>query len=385
MRAGFGRYGAVFSLLVFMTFGWVHSGTDRVHGGEPVRIALAVALTGIAAEDNRPAIRAAQLAVSEVNEAGGIHGVPLEMIVMDNGSTPLGSKRVAEEADKAGVLGVIGPLWSSHAMPMASVLQEAGVPMITPTATKPEITGVGDCIFRACMSDRFQGRVMARFAYEHLGARTAVTLTNVSEDYSITLADVFVKSFEEAGGEILWEGEYKGTAVDFQAVLERTQECRPEVLFIPGYARDSGLLVQQAVNMGIETLFLGGDGWGEQMRRYAGDALTGAYYSTHYHPDVPFAENRHLKEMYKTRFGENRITDMRIPLTYDSVRLFADALRRAVRLDRESVLKALASTRSFQGAAGTIAFDSQGDPRSKEAIILRFGPHQSAFIRSVTP
>ena len=100
--------------------------SDRVHGGEPVRIALVLALTGIAAEDNRPAIRAAQLAVSEVNEAGGIHGIPLEMIVMDNGSTPLGSKRVAEEADKAGVLGVIGPLWSSHAMPMASVLQEAG-------------------------------------------------------------------------------------------------------------------------------------------------------------------------------------------------------------------------------------------------------------------
>ena len=161
----------------------------------------------------------------------------------------------------------------------------------------------------------------------------------------------------------------------FSRVLERTQECRPEVLFIPGYARDSGLLVQQAVNMGMKTLFLGGEtAGGNRCEGMRGMPLTGAYYSTHYHPDVPFAGNRHLKEMYKTRFGEERITDMRIPLTYDSVRLFADALRRAGRLERESVIKALASTRSFQGAAGTIAFDSQGDPRSKEAIILRFGP-----------
>jgi branched-chain amino acid transport system substrate-binding protein len=257
--------------------------------------------------------------------------------------------------------------------------------VITPTATKPEITWIGDCIFRVCMSDAFQGRVMARFACEELGARTAVILKNVNEAYSITLADMFGEAFEEAGGTVAWEGAYSGKAVNFDRVLERVREIETDVLYIPGYARDSGLLIQQAVKMGIRSTFLGGDGWGESMRKYADEALLGAYYTTHYHPDLPFENNRLLKRLYRERFGVERITDMRIPLTYDAVLLFADALRRAGGTESERVLKALYRTRGFRGATGTIEFCESGDPKSKEASILRFEEGRSVLVQSVAP
>ena len=385
MRSGIQRWGAILWLILGV-LAWVLNATEvRAQGSDPVRIALVLSCTGIAADDNRPSIDAARLAVAEVNEGGGLHGRPLEMLLIDNQSTPLGSKRAAEKAARAGVLGVIGPLWSSHAMPMAGVLQEAGIPMIATTATKPEITTVGDCIFRVCFSDDLQGRVMARFAYEDLGARTAVVMKNASESYSITLARVFVQSFAEAGGRVLLDEAYQGTAVDFQGILERGKGVQADVFFIPGYARDSGLLIKQAVNMGIRATFLGGDGWGDRMWGYAGTALTGSCYSTQYHPDVPFPGNRHLKEMYRVRLGVDRFTDVGVPLAYDAVMLFADAVRRAVRPDRESVVRALASTRDFQGAAGTITFDDRGDPRSKEVCILRFEAHQSVFIKAIAP
>jgi len=357
----------------------------RAHGEAPIRIALILAQSGIASEDNRPALRAARLAVDETNRAGGVLGRPLDLLVIDNRSTPLGSKHAADQAVAARVAGVIGPLWSSHALSSAPVLQEARIPMITPTATKPEITWAGDCIFRACMSDAFQGRVMARFAFEELGARTAVVFKNINEAYSITLADMFEGAFEEAGGSVAWEGAYSGKAVNFERALGRLDDFVPDVVYIPGYARDSGLLIQQAVKMGIRTTFLGGDGWGEKMRAYGGDAVVGAYYTTHYHPDLPFESNRVLKRLYRERFGVERITDIRIPLTYDAVLLFADAVRRAGSVESERVLEALYRTQGFQGATGTIEFGESGDPKRKEASILRFEERRSVLVHSVAP
>ncbi len=351
---------------------------------EPVRIAVVLALTGIAAEDNLPAIQAARLAVEETNRSGGIFGLPVELELIDNRSTPIGSKNAAEKAVQAGVVGVIGPLWSSHALPAAAVLQEARVPMITPTATKPEVTRVGDCIFRVCMSDDFQGFVMARFASERLGAQTAVVLKNISEEYSVTLADMFTRSFEEIGGKVLWQGDYKGTAVNFENLLEQVRGFPADVLFIPGYARDSGLVVQQAVKMGIKPIFLGGDGWGENMRQYAGNAVVGAYYTTHYHPDVPFKKSKALQQLYRERLDLERVTDIRIPLTYDAVLVLVEAVRRAGGLDRESIREALALVDKFHGATGTITFDQNGDPKGKEAVILKFEKERSVFIHSMT-
>lgn len=351
---------------------------------EPVAVALILAQTGIAAEDNRPAIRAARLALEEVNESGGLLGRPVEMVLIDNGSTPIGSKHAAQQAVDIQATAVIGPLWSSHALSTAEVLQAACIPMITPTATKPEITRNRDFVFRVCTSDAFQGSVMSRFAFEELEARTAVVLKNISEAYPLTLAEYFKAGFETAGGKILWVGEYTGKAVNFQDLLERAIGFQADVWFIPGYARDSGLLIKQAVSLGAKTTFLGGDGWGEKMREYAGEALEGAYYSTHYHPALPFPKNRHLQEVYRERFDQD-VVDMRIPLTYDAVHLFARAVERAASTQGDRVREALAATTGYVGASGTVTFNANGDPRDKEASILQFEKDRSVFIKSVSP
>lgn len=351
---------------------------------EPVVMAVILAQTGIAVEDNRPAIRAAELAVEEVNAGGGLLGRPVEMRLIDNSSTPIGSKHAAQRAVDMQASVVIGPFWSSHAIQAAAVLQAAGIPMITPTATKPEITQNRDYVFRVCTSDRFQGEVMARFAFEDLQARTALVVKNISEAYPLTLAEYFKNGFEAAGGKVLWEGEYTGNAVNFRSLLESAGNFQADVWFIPGYARDSGLLVKQAVNFKMKTTFLGGDGWGEKMREYAGEALVGAYYSTHYHPDLPFPKNRRLQEVYRRRFGQE-VVDMRIPLTYDAVHLFAHAVKRAGSTQGDRVREAVAATTEFVGATGTITFDADGDPKDKETSILRFEKDCSVFIKSVSP
>ncbi len=358
---------------------------EQAHAAHPVKLALIIAQTGIAAKEEVPAIQAARLAVEEINASGGLLGHPVTLVVIDNMSTPLGSKKAAEAAVKQGVIGVIGAFRSSHSLAMVPVVQKAGVPMITPPSTSPGVTAGSDYVFRACFIDSFQGRVMAEFAHRDLGLKTAVVLTNITEDYSITLSRFFREHFERGGGTVLWEGSYPGTATDFRDILGRAKELHPDAVFIPGYARDSGLIINQARAMGIDSVFLGGDAWDQGIVEYAGRALEGSYYSSHWHRDVPFPASEHLKKSFRKKYGNAQIDNMRIPLTYDAILLFADAARRSASLTPREIRAALAKTKGFKGATGSITFDGTGDPLGKEVSIMRFNDGAWRYYKSFSP
>jgi branched-chain amino acid transport system substrate-binding protein len=349
----------------------------------PVKLALILAKTGIAAQDDIVAIDAARLAVEEINVHGGLLGHTIELLILDNTSTPIGAKMATEQAVKLGVIGMIGSFRSSHSLAMVPVVQKAKIPMITPSSTNPEVTLGSDYVFRACFIDSFQGLIMAEYAYKYLNARKAVILTNANEIYSITLARFFKSNFTMKGGNVLAEEQYPGTSVDFTKILSRVKELRPDVIFIPGYSRDSGLLVNQAVKMGIVSVFLGGDAWDAGISQYAGKAIEGAYQSNHWHSDVPFERNLHLKAAYQKKYGMKITENMRIPLTYDSVYLFADAVKRAGSLSPAKIRDALSRTRDFKGATGTITFDQNRNPVGKEACILKFINGSWTYLKSV--
>jgi branched-chain amino acid transport system substrate-binding protein len=349
----------------------------------PVRIAAIFSQTGIAASHNAPLIQMAKLAVAEVNDAGGVLGQPLELVLLDNYSTPIGSSIAAEKAVQLQVTAVIGAHWSSHSLCIAPILQKAGIPMISPGSTNPKVTRIGDYIFRACFLDSFQGKAMARFAFRDLEAKKAAILTNLDESYSLMLAEYFKTSFSQVGGKILIDEGYRGKAVDFADLLRQVKRAAPDVLYIPGYTRDSGLLIRQAASMGIQTTFLGGDAW-DEIDAVAKEALIGSYQSAAWHPGAPFEKSIHLQNVYRARFGTN-IKNVSAPLSYDAVMLLVDAIRSAGTLDRKKIRDALASTKGFTGATGLITMDENGDPRNKEVIILRWDKDGSVYLKTITP
>ena len=151
---------------------------------EKVTIASIFGKTGPSAHGNKGTIEGIRFAVQELNQQGGLLGKQVEILEYDNQSTPLHSKLAAEKAVKAGVIAVFGANWSSNSLAMAPVLQAAKIPMISPFSTNPDVTIVGDYIFRICFIDSFQGPVMARFAFQVLKAKTAAILINVNSRYS---------------------------------------------------------------------------------------------------------------------------------------------------------------------------------------------------------
>jgi branched-chain amino acid transport system substrate-binding protein len=352
---------------------------------EPIQIAAIFAKTGIAEVHNTPHIQCVELAVEETNSQGGLLGRPVELIILDNKSSPIGSSVAAKKAVELGVPAVVGAAWSSHSLQIAPVLQEAKVPMVTGSSTNPKVTRIGNYIFRTCFIDSFQAQTMAHFAYTDLGARKAAVLEIINEEFSLTLAELFVSAFQQAGGNVVLQESYANNAVDFANILEKVKAASPDVIYVPGYARDCGLLIKQAVSMGIKTTFLGADGWaGALMYKFGGSAIAGNYYSAHWHPDVDFPQSVHLQKMYYQKY-KSKIPHMNAPLTYDAFMLLADAIRRAGSFDRARIRDALAATRGFQGATGTITLNEYGDPVNKPVVIMKLGKDAPTYFKSIQP
>jgi len=345
--------------------------------GETVKVAAILGKTGKAAPSNLIHLRGIQFAVKQINSQGGLLGKQIELIEFDNLSTSLGSKQAAQKAIEKHVIGIIGAVWSSHSLAMAPVLNKAGFPMISPSSTHPDVTRVGNSIFRACFVDSFQGAAMAKFAIQHLKAKTAGVLTNVSRLYSIGLSDVFIKKFRQGGGKIIYAGDYHQDNADFTLHIDKIKVEPPDVIFVPGGWSDSVLIVKQARKMGIKAIFLGGDSWSNLIANYQGSEVDGIYYTDHWHKDFPNDQSQHFFMQYSKEHGQ--VESSGIPLAYDAVMLLADAVRRVKSFDRFRIIEALTATENFRGVTGSITMDENGDP-IKPAVIIKIKNGENVFI-----
>ncbi|MDM8524926.1 ABC transporter substrate-binding protein [Desulfococcaceae bacterium HSG8] len=344
-------------------------------------MAAVFAKTGKGGKDGSKFLEAVRFPIEEINKQGGLLGKHIELIEFDNKSEPLTSKISAVKAVKAGVSAVIGAVWSSNSLAMAPVLQKAGIPMISPASTNPDVTLVGNYIFRTCFIDPFQGAVMANFAIQDLGAKTAVVLNNANSSYSVGLAKVFTQRFRELGGKIPWEGDYLDEETDFSLLLKKIKTIKPDVGFVPGRSTDSALIISQARKMGLSAIFLGGDSWNENMYDYAGKGLHGNYCSDHWHPKIPDKVSQDFVKQYKEKYGG---VFGRHALCYDTVHILADAIRRANSSEPDHIRDALAETKNFHGVTGKITMNKNGDP-VKPAVILKFDKGTVIYVRSVEP
>ena len=359
------------------------SSTAQSDREQPIRIAAIFSETGIAAPHNLPLIDMTRLAIEHINNQGGVLGRQLQLIRIDNGSTPIGSAQAAQQAVSGEVTAVIGAHWSSHSLAMAPILQEAGIPMISPGSTNPEVTKGKDYIFRVCFIDSFQGSAMADFALKELHVQMAAVITNIDEEYSIELGRFFSTAFKQGGGRIVAENSYRGTATDFSEIIKELVEKQPEVVYLPGYTRDGGLFVRQSEKMGLKTVFLGGDAW-DEIEKYAGTSIEGSFQTAPWHPSVPFPASEEMKKLFVADQGKS-IENISSPLAYDAVMLLARAITRAGSLDRRAIRDALAATVDFPGATGPITFDGNGDPHNKAIIIIEFRDRKRLFRSVVLP
>jgi branched-chain amino acid transport system substrate-binding protein len=244
------------------------------------------------------------------------------------------------------------------------IAKVAKVPVIGISCTNPLVTLGNDYYFRVCFIDPFQGTVMSAYAFKDLGARNAVIIQEISNDYSVGLAKFFVDNFTKLTGNpnaILTTVNYNTGDQDFSAQLTGIKALNPDVVFAPGNYTESALIIKQARELGITAPFIGGDTWEAPEFIDVGTTFVeGAVYSTFFDSEYAASEvaDSFIKE-YRTRYKKEPAAY--VALGYDAYRLALDAIQRAGKVDRQAITDAIKVTSGFEGAAGTVTLDVNGD------------------------
>jgi branched-chain amino acid transport system substrate-binding protein len=351
-----------------------------------IKVGEFASLTGKEATFGTSSHEGTVLAIEEINAAGGVLGKQLELVYEDNRSTPGESATIAKKLinnDK--VIALLGEVASGRSLEVAPFAQSSKIPMISPSSTNPDVTKIGDYVFRVCFIDPFQGTLLANFAKRTLNAKKVAIFSDVAAPYSVGLGKFFKEAWLAGGGEVVSEVKYTGGDKDFKAQLTVIKNARPDAIMVPGYYTDVGLIVAQARQLGMTLPMFGGDGWeAPELIQIAGaDNLVNTFYSTHFSPNSTDPLAQKFVAAYKAKYN-GKVPDAMAALGYDSVLVLVDAIKRAGTTDGQALRDAIAATKEFPGATGLTTLDANRDA-SKPAVIITVKDGQFEYLETITP
>jgi branched-chain amino acid transport system substrate-binding protein len=351
-----------------------------------IKIGEFASLTGKEATFGTSSHEGTVLAVEEVNAAGGVLGKKLELVYEDNRSTPGESLTIAKKlVNNDKVIAILGEVASGRSLEVAPFAQASRIPQISPSSTNPDVTRIGDYIFRVCFIDPFQGKLIAGFAKNTLKVNKVAIFSDVAAPYSVGLAKYFKEAWLAGGGQVVSEVKYTGGDKDFKAQLTVIKNAGADSIMVPGYYNDVGLIVAQARQLGITVPMFGGDGWeAPELIQIAGASnLVNTYYSTHFSPSSTDPLAQKFVADYKVRYN-GKVPDAMAALGYDSVMVLVDAIKRAGTTDEPALRDAIAATKDFPGATGKTTLDENRDA-SKPAVIITVKDGQFQYLETVSP
>lgn len=352
--------------------------------GDEIRIGEFGSLTGNDATFGLSTNKGIRLAIDEANEKGGLKGKKIKLITLDDqGRDTEAVQVVTRLITQENVVAVLGEVASSRSKAAAPIAQEYKIPMISPSSTNPEVTKIGDYIFRVCFIDPFQGYVMAKFATENLKVKKAAILRDVKNDYSVGLADVFSSEIKKMGGEIVADLSYQAGDVDFKAQLTQIRSKSPEAIFIPGYYTEVGLIAKQARDLGIKAPFLGGDGWdSSKLSEIGKESVNGSYFSNHYTSESTDPAVQDFIKRFKEKYGDT--PDGLAAMGYDAAKILLAAIERAPEIKPQSIRDEIAKTKDFAGVTGKISIN-EGRDAVKSAVVVQVQGSVNKFVTTIHP
>ncbi len=315
-------------------------------------------------------------------------GKKVELIIVDNKSDKVeAASAAARLVEKDKVVAIMGSWGSSLSMAAGDIVKNAQIPTVGASCTNPLVTLNNDYYFRVCFIDPFQGTVMANYAFNKLGAKKAAIIQEVSNDYSVGLAKFFVDAFKELTKDdncIVATSNYNTGDQDFTAQLTNIKAANPEVIFAPGNFTESALLISQAKQLGIDVPIIGGDTWETpEFIDIGKDAVEGAVFSTFFATEQPItSESKVFLDEYRKEYKKEPAAVT--ALGYDAYILILDAIERANSAEPNAIRDEIAKTKNFEGAAGFITLDENGDA-VKDAVIKVVKDGKFTYMDTVKP
>ena len=347
--------------------------------GNTVKLGGNFELTGNVAAYGSAMDNAVKLAVEQ---KGKLLDKELKYVSYDNKSEKTEVASVAKKLVSEKVVGVVGPATTGDAQVSIPIMEQAKIPAVFPATTGDGITlkdaknpeSVYDYIFRVCFSDNYQGVVGAGFVSQKFPNAKVAVLQDSASDYSKGLSEAFEKTYTDAkiGGQIVAKETYQSKDTDFQAVLTSLKSKSFDVLYIPGYYEEVGLIIKQARELGITQPIVGGDGLSsEKLVELAGNKanLTNVFYTAHFSAKSTDADVQEFIKAYKEKYGTT--PDSFSALAYDAAQLLMKAIEKAGSTDAQAIKKALAESADFDGVTGTFTMGKDHTP-VKSTVVIEF-------------
>lgn len=382
----------VFSLI--LTGCGKSSTTQGSSGGDAaktIKVGAIFNITGGQASLDQPSLNAFQMAAEEINAAGGVNGVKIEVIPVDGKSDPATTTSAVQElVDVKKVKVIAGLSDSTYVLAGGPIAQKAGIPFITSGATAPEIPDqVGDFMFLAPFGDNIQAYAAADFALTDLKGDTAWVLTDTGSDYTLGLAKYFKERYTAKGGKILLEDKYDGAKdIDFSAQITRLKNLpeKPKVLFVSAAPDKCGLVVKQLRDLGVTTPVIGGDGYDTPDLISLGGVpqTNNTYFTTHVSLGNTDGKVANFVAAYKKKYNKDPENAF-AALAYDTMYLIADAVKRAGSEDSTAIRDALLKTDGFKGVTGTISYKDGKRVPLKSVTLMKVDNGKFVFVKEVLP
>jgi len=338
---------------------------------DAIKIGVFLPLTGQNAFGGQLELEGVQMANKENPE---ILGKKVELVVVDNKSDKVEAANAVQRLiEKEKVQAIIGTYGSSLAMAGGEVSERAHIPQVGTSCTNPLVTQGKKYIFRVCFIDPYQGAGAATYAYKTLGLKKAALLVDVASDYSVGLAKFFERSFKKLGGTVVATLNYQSGDQDFTAQLTKIISEKPDVLFIPSYFAEGAIIMKQAAELGATFKIMGGDAMDNpKITAIGGKAVEGFTHTTF--PYDPSMKN--MSPMAKKFTDGWRVMypgkepNVNSALGYDAYMIILDAIKRAGKADPESITKALAATKDFQGVTGATSINATHDAEKPVGLVV---------------
>ena len=360
--------------------------------GAEILIGGAVCLTGVQAPLDEPGFKGAQVAVKQINDAGGLLGEEVRFLNIDGKSDPVTVGNAAVELIDQGADLIVAPCDFDFGGPASREAQAAGIVGISMCASDPLYSSwsLGDKQFTLSMWNTTMGATAAEYAFNERDWKTAYVVTDQFIAYTKSLSKYFIEHFQALGGEVLLEDTYTNGDNDFSAQLARLQALgeRPDVIFISSYGTDIATIIRSIREVGIDSPVMGGDSYDDAAIHEALGERFGSeiYFVTHSwmgpeaHPDMPA-----FIEAYTEMFGSPPGTAF-VATGYDTVMLMAKAVEIAGTTDGDAVAKALTSN-EFDLLTGKLTYRSaeEGHMPDKAAVLVALDKGKPRFIGWRTP
>jgi len=333
---------------------------------DTLKIGFFAPITGPAAVDGTSAKNAVEIGLKEVNDAGGIKGKKVELIIYDDRMKAEEAVAIANKLiEKDKVIGVVSGSYSAPTRVTAPIFQKAGMPMVAGYAVHPDVTWdpkakkPNDFIFRNGFLGEIEGAAAAEFAVKNLKAKK-VSLIFMDNDFGRAISAGFAAHAEKLGASILTKQMYKFPGEkDFRPFLTRIKEGDPDLIFAAGYYNEAAAIVRQSKELGIKSAIMGEEGFDSpKFLEIAGPAAEGVIIATNLDRDDPRPLVQNFLKSYRQAYGHD--ADMVGASSYDAFKILVAAVEKAGS-DPKAIQQALLDTKDYNGLTGKITRFVQGE------------------------